>query len=242
MVKYTVLSTKHTGRLFIEAAKKNNINIIEQEFINTRPIITRDKERELGEIVTPQTEFVVFTSSNAVTALEHYLGRYDSSFAMNWKIFCLQGKTKETLLHSTLPKKDIIATANNASLLAQKIIEHGVKEIVFFCGNKRRDELPVTLQKAGICIHEVVLYKTVAVPQLTYCEPDGILFFSPSAVESFFSVNKLYPKTVCFAIGQTTADTIRHNTHNKIVVTDEPGRQQLLDTLNVYFQNINCQE
>jgi uroporphyrinogen-III synthase len=65
---------------------------------------------------------------------------------------------------------------------------------------------------------------------------DGILFFSPSAVESFFSKNKLPEQTVLFAIGNTTAKTIhRRYCNNRIMISDQPGKDELIEQAIEYF-------
>src|SRR5258706_9822828 len=42
---------------------------------------------------------------------------------------------------------------------------------------------------------------------------DGILFFSPSGVESFFNTNEVNEQTILFAIGNTTATEIKKYTN-----------------------------
>jgi uroporphyrinogen-III synthase len=57
---------------------------------------------------------------------------------------------------------------------------------------------------------------------------NGILFFSPSAVHSFFKKNKANPDTVFFAIGETTANAISVYTNNKIITGNTPAKGELL--------------
>jgi uroporphyrinogen-III synthase len=243
MVKYKVLSTKKISPLLVEEAKEDNIEIIEHPFICVEPITTKEKVKQLTELANSGKEYIAFTSSNAVTSLEflHECNTvYNNSAA--WKIFCLEGKTKEAVLNSSIPKKNIIASAENAKALAHTIIECGVKDIIFFCGNKRRNDLPEILKIAGVTVHEAVVYETVETPAIMPNDIDGILFFSPSAVHSFFSVNKLGSKTVCFAIGKTTAGSIAEFTENKIITVEAPGQDKMIAALKFYFHNINCYE
>lgn len=137
-----------------------------------------------------------------------------------------------------------MATANTARALAGTIIGHGVQEVVFFCGNRRRDELPRLLQEHGIGVHEITVYETRDIPAPALADPDAILFFSPSAVGSFFSVNSIGPKTVCFAIGSTTAAAIADYTDNKIITPelDRHSQDMIMASVEFYFQNINCYE
>ncbi len=242
MAKYKVLSTKKLSPLLIEESKQNSIQIIEQEFISVQPIITKEKCKEVLDLAKSGKEYVAFTSANAVTPFYEYLHQHDTYFVVGWKIFCLAGKTKEAVLNSLLPEKNIISTAENAKVLSQKIIEHGVKEIIFFCGNKRRDDLPNILKDAGIIVHEVVVYETIEIPAVATKDIDAILFFSPSTVASFFTINKLNSKCVCFAIGQTTANTIIDFADNKIIIVETPSQETMVASVKFYFQNINCYE
>jgi uroporphyrinogen-III synthase len=242
MAKYKVLSTKKLLPLLIEEAKRNNIQIIEQEFISVQPIVTKEKAKEVLDLAASRKGYIAFTSPNAVTSLDKYLHQHDTYYVVAWKIFCLEGKTKQAILNSLLSKENIISTAENAKALSKKIIEHEVKEMIFFCGNKRRNELPDILREAGINVHEVIVYETIEVPAIATDDIDGILFFSPSAVNSFFTVNKVNSKTVCFAIGETTANSIADFADNKIIIIETPSQEMMIASVNFYFQNINCYE
>lgn len=242
MAKHKVLSTKKLEPSLIEKARENDIEIMEQEFISVKPILNRDIFEKIIGLAKSEKLNIALTSSNAVTALEKYMHVGDTYYVIDWKTFCLDGKTKEAIISSLILEKNILAVASNASALAKKIIEHEVKEIIFFCGNKRRDELPAILKEAGIKVHEVIVYETVETPAIVTDDFDAVLFFSPSAVQSFFSVNQLKKHTVCFAIGETTADSIADFTDNKIIISESPGQEMMLASVKIYFENSNCYE
>jgi uroporphyrinogen-III synthase len=242
MAKYKVLSTKKLSPPLIEKAKQKDIDIIEKEFIITQPIFTREKVKEVLDWVFAKKEYAAFTSANAVLPFKQYLHQYDTFYIADWKIFCLEAKTKTAVLENSTLLGNIMETAENAKALAQKIKEKSVDEIIFFCGNKRRDELPGILKDAGIKVHEVVVYETQEVPLVTTNEFDGVLFFSPSAVQSFFSVNKLSSQMICFATGPTTAAALADFTHNKIITSEAPGQEMMMACVQTYFQHINCYE
>ncbi|HEV7329847.1 MAG TPA: uroporphyrinogen-III synthase [Flavisolibacter sp.] len=242
MATYKVLSTKKLAPSLVEKANENGIEIIEQEAIAIKPIVTEEKAREIMPwVLSEDLHYAVFTSANAVLAVQKYLRQGASWLIPNWKVFAIGGKTKETLYPYFNPA-NIVATADYGKDLAQKIIEEKVKEVVFFCGNRRRDELPNILKAAGITVHEIVVYETTETPAMLTEDIDGILFFSPSAVHSFFSANQLKKGTVCFAIGQTTADSIADFTDNRIIISESPSQESMLASVNFYFQNINCYE
>lgn len=236
MKRHKVLSTKKLEPWLLAKATEADIDIQEQEAILVKPILTKEKWDEVFSLLEKKIGHAVFTSSNAVTAVRKYLHEYINHLPPHWKIFCLSGKTKDVLTANTEIFGTIEATASSATELAQQVIEHGVKELLFFCGDRRRDELPMLLQNAGIIVHEVVVYEVEEIPAVVTDDYEAVLFFSPSAVESFFSANQLKKNTVCFAIGQTTAASIKQATQNELFISKEPTQEALLDEVITYFK------
>jgi uroporphyrinogen-III synthase len=230
MVKHKVLSTKKLEPLLVEQANQNGIEIIEQEFISVKPILSKEKQDEIMPWIQKEDLTVAFTSANAVEAVKLCLPKNDAGQPLNWNVFCISGRTKNAVATFIHPAR-ILATAEYGKDLAQKIIASGVKEIVFFCGTKRREELPVMLKNAGITVHEIIVYETVETPAAAIENIDGILFFSPSAVSSFFSANRLDANTVCFAIGHTTAEAIASFTDNTIITSEYTSQEMMLASL-----------
>lgn len=240
--KHKVLSTKKLNASLVKKARENGIEIVEQEFISIKPVWNKETGKQIIDFAEAGKTTVVLTSNNAVDILDRYMHQGDTFYAIEWKIFCLSGTTKETILNARHLEKNIGGEATNASSLAHEILKQGEKEVVFFCGNQRRNELPSILKEAGVMVHEVVLYETVETPQVSTNDIAGILFFSPSAVQSFFSVNQLKETTVCFAIGQTTANSIADFTDNRVIVSQSPNQEMMLSSMQFYFQNSNCYE
>ena len=236
MVKHNVLSTKKLDPSLVEMVKAEGIDVLEQEAIAVKPILTKEKWNEIFSLLEKNIEHAVFTSSNAVTALKKYLSEYVNPLPQHWKIFCLSGKTKEVLQENKELFGTIEGTAFYATELAKIIISHGVKEVLFFCGNRRRDVLPTVLGEKGIHVHEVVVYTTTETPQKAAENFDAVLFFSPTAVQSFFAANQLKADAVCFAIGQTTADSVKQFTQNKLCMGKEPTQEALLQEVIAYFK------
>ena len=108
-------------------------------------------------------------------------------------------------------------------------------ELIFFCGDQRRDELPGILRNNDIEVNEIVVYQTVIVPHKVDKKYHGILFFSPSAVKSFFSLNKLNEEIRVFAIGKTTADAIQKNTDRELIIAETPGEENMIDQVIAHF-------
>lgn len=237
MAKHKVLSTKRLEPSLVKEAEKSGIEIIEQEFISVKPTSNNKLHEEVLELALSGVRYAAFTSANAAIMLDKQMHVGDTFYVLELETFCLSGRTKEAVLQAGCLKPIIVGEARNGEELAKRIIQQEVKEIIFFCGNKRRDELPTMLKKAGIKVHEVVVYETVETPKVSTSEFDGIFFFSPSAVQSFFSANQLKENAVCFAIGQTTADSIKQATQNELLISKEPTQEALLDEVITYFQN-----
>lgn len=228
--KVNILSTRPLSALLIDEAKQSGITIDELSFIETEAIQSTEVQQEIEQAYM-QSATVVFTSMNAVTAV---LAQQDSQLP-DWVIYCL-GNTTKKLLQESFGEHSVAATAGSAAELAEKIIEAGdVDEVIFFCGEQRRDELPVILDKHGIDVQEIVVYETILTPHKVEKSYHGILFYSPSAVESFFSNNKLTQQTIVFAIGNTTAKTIQQYCNNTIIIGKSPGKEELVRQAMEYF-------
>ena len=228
--KRTILSTRPVSPSSVEAALAKNIWIDILSFITTTPVETIEVKQEI-ELAASKMTTVVFTSMNAAGAVTAML----DGFLPEWNIYCMGYATKE-LVKNYFGENSIAGTADNATELAEEIIEADTAdEVIFFCGNRRRDELPGKLQKHQIDVNEIVVYQTEKHPHKIDKEYDGILFFSPSAVESFFAANKLPTHTIVFAIGLTTKETVGKFCSNKIVVSKLPGKDQLVEQAVLYF-------
>ncbi len=230
--KAEILSTRPINETLVQQAFQENINIDVLSFIETEAIDSIEVYEEIGNALT-ESAAVVFTSMNAVDAVANHLNVYSP----DWKIYCI-GNTTKKLVKEYFGEEMITGTASDATKLAELIVEDNeTNEVTFFCGDKRRDELVSILKDNNIEVNEIEVYQTNEIHHTIGKNYDGILFFSPSAVESFFSTNKLNDKTILFAIGNTTASVIKKFTRNKIVVADEPGKNNLVEKAIEYFYN-----
>lgn len=187
-------------------------------------VLNEDKDTR-GEILADarQALTVIFTSTNAVRAVTNVL-----QHPPDWKIFCVGSETKKRVT-SFFGESAVMDYAGNAEELSEKIIRAGqVKEAVFFCGDQRRDILPDQLRAAGISLKELALYQTLLTPVRLTKTYDAVLFFSPTAVTSFFSLNTPSSKTILFALGETTANAIRNLSDNEVLLSPKPDKTALL--------------
>ncbi|MBW8685068.1 uroporphyrinogen-III synthase [Chitinophaga rhizophila] len=258
------MSTKTVSQELISFAASHNVDIDAQPFISITPLVTDALKLRVHQLLR-QMATVVFTSANAVSAIQdHYLsadGKYyygdwlsfppdtpaeqieafrqGGFYTPGWKVYCLEGATLKAVSTSGI-RHDIIATANDATALARQIVLHEeTGHVAFFCGDRRRDDLPAILAAHGIMLDEIIIYSTTETPVSTEKQYDGVFFLSPSAVQSFFSVNSLPPHTICFSIGHTTAKALEAYTSNKIIISTSQRIDDMVQTAINYFNNIN---
>ena len=226
-----LLSTRPLDEQIKEAAASRGFKVDESSFITTEPITDVATLAEIEEVLLLQTT-VIFTSMNAVQAVADQL----EGVMPQWDIYCMGNTTRE-LVAEYFGEDAIVGTAINAASLAEVIIENGnTDEVIFFCGDQRREELPERLEANGIAVREIVVYSTIPTPHKLTRDYAGILFYSPSAVQSFFTVNKLNESTVYFAIGTTTAAALHSFVPSHQVITaNVPGKEALVDEAIAFF-------
>lgn len=225
-----ILCTRPLPETLVETAAQAGIQIDISPFIETESILTAVVRQEIDQ-VSLQSVPVVFTSMNAVDAVIVFLdGRQPE-----WEIYSI-GTATGKLVKEYFGEARMAGTANDAASLAGVIAKAAdIDEVVFFCGDQRREELPGILKEHEIAVNEIVVYQTVALPHKIEKNYQGILFFSPSAVQSFFEKNKSLPDSILFAIGNTTATEIKKFAASKVIISDEPGKENLVYKMIEYF-------
>jgi uroporphyrinogen-III synthase len=224
-----ILSTKALDEALLTEAANHEIDIDCLPFIETIPVVNNDITDAVN-LLKDKSITAIFTSSRSVTAVAELLDR-----DVNWNIYCLFGATKEQVqIH--FPQSAVHATAADSASLAAEIIETGIKEVYFFCGDKRMDTMPEKLAgKANL--KELVVYTTHEVTHTLEQSFDGLLFFSPSAVKSFCSTNHIDAATICFAVGNTTARSLQPFTKN-IITAATASAEAMINKVKEAFNKI----
>jgi uroporphyrinogen-III synthase len=231
--KIQILSTGPVAEELIKEAAENYIIIDEISFITTEDIDDIAIEKKIREL-SNQKITVVFTSTNAVNAVARFISKQPG-----WKIFCI-GSTTKTLVKKFFGEGAVAEFAENAESLSKLILQNSsIQNITFFCGDKRRDELPGNLNKGGIVVDEIVVYKTIETPTVLTKQYDGILFFSPSAVQSFFSKNSINKNAKIFVIGSTTANAVKLFSQQPVIIAETPGKKNLVNLAINHFSKSN---
>lgn len=174
------------------------------------------------------SEFLIFTSQNAVESVLKN-GKVDTLLPK--RCFCVGEKTKALLEQNGFV---VLVCADYAAELASIICNKYLKQtFTFFSGNLRRDILPEAMQLAQIQFKEVEVYETEFTPHKIYTKTDGILFFSPSAVESYVKENTITDE-MCFCIGVATAEAVEKITTNCIIANQPSVENVIIQCINYY--------
>ncbi|ESU21933.1 hemD protein [Flavobacterium cauense R2A-7] len=161
-------------------------------------------------------DILIFTSQNGVQSI---LQHPKCEELKSKKVFCVGLKTKALLEENGFK---VEAYTGYAADLAEIItLVYPNENYTFFSGNLRRDTLPEALTEAGIAFNEIEVYQTLLTPEKIDSKVDGILFYSPSGVESYLKKNKI-SKEIAFCIGETTAEAANQFGIKNIIIANQP--------------------
>jgi len=218
MAETRILSTKKLQVNQKQFLLNAGFSVIEADFIQIKnqPFEGKNTNKTL-----------IFTSQNAVHAI---LESKEIEKLKSKPVFCVGLKTKALLEENGFK---VEAYTGYAADLAEIIsLVYSDSSYTFFSGNLRRDTLPELLKESEIQFNEIEVYETILTPQKNNSNPDGILFFSPSGVDSYLKNNKI-DNEICFCIGNTTAEALENKNIKNIIIANQPSVE------NVIIQCIN---
>jgi uroporphyrinogen-III synthase len=228
-----ILSTRPLQESILVMASEKGIQIDTESFIRTEAVQDKELVDHIHAFAKKKIT-AIFTSMNGVGAVTSKLAAKP-----DWKIYCMGGATKQ-LVTDFFGIRSIAATARDGESLAEKMIaDKELGEVVFFCGDQRLDRLPEILVANEINLKEVMVYTTIYTPKFIDKSYDGIVFFSPSAVHSFFDINTIATDVIVFTIGRTTAAAVATYVENELVVSKWPGKEQMIEQVINYYEKTN---
>jgi len=220
--KINILSTKELATPQTDLFKKD-IGFKMSDFITIR------YNRLKTNLINNTIENVVITSQNGVEALLQNFSQAELSFK---NIYCVGRRTKRKIERQI---SKVAHVENTALELAEYLIEQkNLEEITFFCGNKKRDELTSMLTQNDIIVNEIEVYRTLLNKRKFEDKFDGVLFFSPTGIESYLVENKNVD-TVAFCIGGTTAFEAKKH-FKKVKVAKLPTIESVIKLVNQYYE------
>ena len=209
----SILSTKILLSHQKQALLNEGFSVDEANFIKIE-----NSDFDLKEI----NNNLIFTSQNAAQSV---LLHPKMEELKTKKVFCVGIKTKSLLEENGF---NVDVYVDYASDLAEIItLIYSNESYTFFSGNLRKETLPKALAAAKVKYNEIQVYETTLAPQKIKTAVDGILFFSPSAVESYLKDNKI-KNEICFCIGITTAEALEKTTKN-IIIADQPSVEDVIE-------------
>lgn len=161
----------------------------------------------------------IFTSQNG---LRCFLKQFPK--AQKFNAFCVGEKTAQLVSEGGF---EVLECTNNAKNLAKCIVkQYGQYAFLHPCGTMHREELPKILKENNVRYAQVYVYDTVLHTAHFQRKFDGVLFFSPSAVQSYVKHNDI-GNSFAFCIGETTAAEAKKMTQ-RIVVANKPTMENVL--------------
>lgn len=228
-----ILSTKLLNNSIIKKAK--------QEFGYDLVCKSFTRIKEVDFVCSPYTiqsyDGFAFTSANAV---HYFLENINTSALAKKSIFALQGATRRELL-----SRDIIPNiiAPNVDELGKLIkLKHEairVQKVLHPTGNLTLSTLRDILIESGLSYQDINVYKTELNPIPIDAYPyKAVLFFSPSAIDSFSMVNRFLSERIYVCIGQTTLTRLRFYTQtSNVVIARSPTPEAMLIALYKKLKN-----
>lgn len=213
----SILSTKKLSKTQCDLFAKHNIEI---EHYNAITI----------------TKFPITITNaidNVICSSQHAAQLIMDQHAVIKNVFCVGEKTASIFIKNGY---NVVESAKNASTLAEIIVKKYKNDsFLFFCGNRRRSELPTILFSNQINFEEQICYETNLVSRKNEQNFDGILFFSPSAVQSYMLTNNL-SESAFFCIGNTTANELKNHSQN-VIVSSDTTVENVISTAIHYFRS-----
>jgi hydroxymethylbilane synthase len=178
-------------------------------------------------VVRNEIENVIITSQNAVEALLTNFSAVELQFK---NIYCVGRRTKRMV-------EKRIGKVKHHETYAKNLAAHMVEfmdgtEVTYFCSNLRLDTISDILSENNIKVNEVEAYETKFDADKVEGDLDGVLFYSPSTVQSFLKQNKA--KGIAFCIGETTA-TEAKKYFEEVRVAKVPLVESVIELVNEFY-------
>lgn len=171
----------------------------------------------------------IFTSKKAVKAIKPMV----KDLIIPNHIFAVGTKTGEKIeelgLEVTIPDE------YNAVALAGKMKQLELKEVVHFCGNLKAADLSKLLNKSTN-LNSVEVYRTKKTAhKINTGEFNGIVFMSPSAIESFSKQNTISENIQVFCIGPTTEQAAIEAGMNNCITPEYSTLDSLMESIQTFY-------
>jgi len=212
-----IFSTKKLSEAQTQAFN-HNIRVASEDFIKI------NFNRISPLLLKKELKNVVFTSQNAVESLLTNCSPEALKFE---NIYCVGRKTRR-LIQRKIGK--VTHFEKNAAALANYLVEYiEGTELTYFHGNLSLETLPSILEEHQITVNKIEAYRTKLDGKKLHEDVEGVLFYSPSTINSYLNDNE--PKAVAYCIGETTASEARKH-FKDVRVAKIPDVESVIDLVN----------
>ena len=199
----------------------------EKIIIDSDDFIKINVNRIAPAILKSKIENVIITSKNAVESLVSNFSAEELQFK---NIYCVGRRTKR-LVENRIGK--IKHVEKNANKLAEYLVEYiEGAEVTYFCSDLRLDDLPTILENSNIKVNEVEAYQTKYDAVKIDENIEGVMFYSPSTVQSFMLENE--GNKIAFCIGETTAAEARKH-FKDVRIAKLPTIESVIELVNEHY-------
>ena len=170
---------------------------------------------------------VIITSKNAVEAL---ITNYSAVELQFKNIYCVGRRTKR-LVENRIG--EVKHTEKNAKKLAEYLVDYiEGTEVTYFCSDIRLDDLPTILEQNHIKVKEIEAYQTKFDATKIDTKVEGVMFYSPSTVNSYLQENDT--SQIAFCIGETTAKEAKKH-FKDVRVAKLPTVESVIELVNEHY-------
>jgi uroporphyrinogen-III synthase len=222
--------------LFTHQLKGNHLEVLKKvsfDYESIPMIKTEIKGINPSDISNLKCDAWIFTSKNAVKALSGIM----NDLVIPSKVFAVGSSTAKKL--NKLGIEAIVPEIFSVESLESKIKEEGVQNCIHFCGNLTDDKLLRRLDYLNCAVTQIEVYKTIKIPTKVNNEAyNAVVFLSPSAFESFSTVNDTDQINQVFCIGSTTEEEVKKKYKGPIVIPELFTFNELVNTIDQNFEHV----
>ncbi len=224
-----ILSTKKISENF-KKIYKENFKFFSYDFLE----ISFLEQKNLENIFKNSENIFIFTSQYAIKSILENKNLKEKILKNKLKAYAIEWKTSDLVKKAWF---EILETWKNSLDLVEKINTKNFKLIHLTTENHLKD-MQVFLEKKWIKLKTINVYEKKLSPKKIDFEFEAILFFSPSAIESFFKNNIINENIIVFCIWKITKKYfLEKKLKNKIIITEKHSEEDLLKTMQNYFKN-----
>lgn len=149
--------------------------------------------------------------------------------------FYVVGQKTAQLIQSNGLK--VVHQTNYGQELAEWLVKNHSKNtpLALTVAKKRQATFIHTLEKGRMSFKEYHLYDTILTPIKTNKHYQGLIFYSPSGIESYTSVNPILTDQSLFCIGRTTAQAAKPHSHH-IHIASKPSIESVLELTKLHYE------